>query len=68
MIQAEALNAADEVRHGFLTRAGGVSRGPFASLNCGFGSGDEPALVAENRGRAMTRLGLPGAALLGSIF
>ena len=63
MIQAEALNAADGVRHGFLTRAGGVSRGPFASLNCGFGSGDEPVLVAENRGRAMTRLGLRDAAL-----
>jgi YfiH family protein len=32
--------------HGFSTRAGGVSREPFASLN--FGAGDEPAHVAEN--------------------
>lgn len=46
------------VRHGFFTRAGGVSQGIFASLNCGLGSGDAPALVAENRRRAAAALGL----------
>lgn len=35
-------------RHGFSTRLGGVSTGPFASLNLG-GSGDDPSLVAENQ-------------------
>jgi polyphenol oxidase len=38
------------------TRAGGVSRGPFAELNLGASVGDEPASVAENRlrfGRAL---------------
>lgn len=53
MIEAAALKG---VRHGFFTRRGGVSRGLFASRNCGFGSGDEAALVAENRARAVTDL------------
>jgi polyphenol oxidase len=48
------------VRHGFFTRQGGVSEGIFASLNCGFGSSDEAAKVAENRARAMSVLGLAG--------
>lgn len=45
------------LRHGFFTRAGGVSTGVFASLNCS-GSGDDPAAVAENRRRALAALGL----------
>ena len=36
------------LRHGFFTRAGGVSGGVWASLNCGPGSDDDPAAVAEN--------------------
>lgn len=51
------------LRHGFFTRRGGVSEGVYASLNCGAGSRDDPARVAENRDRAMTALGLPGDAL-----
>jgi polyphenol oxidase len=46
------------IRHTFFTREGGVSHGLFASLNCGLGSGDAPALVAENRRRAAASLGL----------
>lgn len=37
------------IRHGFYTRVGGVSTGVYSSLNCGFGSDDERANVAENR-------------------
>lgn len=37
--------------HGFTTRAGGVSRAPFDSLNLGGKWGDQPAHVAENRRR-----------------
>jgi YfiH family protein len=48
------------IRHGFFTRHGGVSEGIYASLNCGFGSSDEAAKVAENRARAMAALGLAG--------
>jgi YfiH family protein len=46
------------IRHGFFTREGGVSEGVYASLNCGFGSGDDPAKVARNRAIAVDALGL----------
>jgi YfiH family protein len=58
MIEAEALKAAGGAHHGFFTRQGGVSHGLFASRNCGFGSGDNAAQVAENRSRAMSDLGV----------
>jgi len=48
-------------RHGFFGAAGGVSSGVYASLNCGFGSDDDTALVARNRELAGAELGLaPG--------
>ena len=34
--------------HAFSTRLGGVSAGPFASLNLGFGRGDPAGNVMEN--------------------
>lgn len=37
------------VGHGFSTRQGGKSRGPFASLNLGTRGGDNPFLVRANR-------------------
>lgn len=52
------------VPHGFFGRRGGVSSGDLASLNCGLGSGDDPALIAENRHR-VTEAVLPGATLTG---
>ena len=52
-IQAQPLARLAGVRHGFFGRQGGVSEGLYASLNCGFGSGDDPGLVAENRKRAL---------------
>jgi YfiH family protein len=45
------------IRHAFFTRQGGVSEGIYASLNVGAGSKDDPAAVAENRGRAAALLG-----------
>lgn len=50
-------------RHGFFTRRGGVSTGPFASLNCSLSGGDDPAAVGVNRGRVQASLG--AEALLG---
>jgi len=50
--------------HAFFTREGGVSEGLFTSLNCGLGSGDDAAKVAENRRRAMAALGLDGDRLV----
>jgi polyphenol oxidase len=41
----------------FTTREGGVSEGPFASLNLGLLTDDDPELVAENRRRACTAAG-----------
>ena len=58
-LRATALDL-PRIRHGFFTRRGGVSEGIFASLNCGFGSSDDAARVAENRARAMAVLGLEG--------
>lgn len=52
------------IAHGFFGRGGGVSTGDLASLNCGLGSNDDPALIAENRRRAADAL-LPGGALTG---
>lgn len=52
------------VPHGFFGRKGGVSTGDLASLNCGIGSDDDPARIAENRRRAADAV-LPGAALAG---
>lgn len=54
----------DGIAHGFFGRRGGVSTGELASLNCGLGSGDDPALIAENRRRVADAV-LPGAALTG---
>ncbi|MEJ6005647.1 peptidoglycan editing factor PgeF [Paucibacter sp. AS339] len=39
------------------TRSGGVSQGPYASMNVGLAVQDEPAAVAENRARIDQALG-----------
>ena len=52
-------------RHGFFTRAGGVSGGPYASLNCSMSGGDDPASVRENRARVARALGAKPDMLLG---
>lgn len=49
--------ALDGIRHGFCTRQGGTGNGLYESLNCGFGSGDDAAVVAVNWGRALALLG-----------
>lgn len=47
--RVELLTASTlDVPHGFPTRAGGVSAGPFAALNTSFSVGDEAAHVREN--------------------
>jgi len=45
------------VVHGITTRHGGVSQGPFATLNLSYSVGDAAAAVTENRRRAATALG-----------
>ena len=45
-------------RHGFFTRRGGVSEGPYASLNCSVSGGDAPHLVTRNRALAAEAVGV----------
>jgi len=57
MIEAPSLVALDGIKHRFFTRRGGVSSGLYSSLNCGYGSGDAPDNVRENRRRAAGTFG-----------
>jgi polyphenol oxidase len=41
----------DIFKHGFSSRVGGVSQGPFTSLNLGFRGADRPEAIHENRRR-----------------
>ena len=43
-----ALLESGMVRHGFSTRMGGVSEGPYATMNFSFTRGDDPEAVREN--------------------
>ena len=60
-----ALAAPDLRRRGvlalFTERTGGVSDGPFRSLNLGFHVGDRMARVQGNRRRIVETFGLPTA-------
>jgi YfiH family protein len=63
-LEAQTLAGLAGVRHGFFTRAGGVSGGVYESLNCGLGSGDDPAAVTENRRRVARAVGVGGDRLV----
>jgi purine-nucleoside/S-methyl-5'-thioadenosine phosphorylase / adenosine deaminase len=64
MLQAQSLSKLTGIRHGFFTRAGGVSQGIYASLNGGVGSNDAPAKVNENRARMAATMGVSPDRLL----
>ncbi len=57
LLRADLLDQPGLV-HAFTTRPGGVSEGPYASLNITRSRGDKPANVAENRERLRQALGL----------
>ncbi len=66
MTEPEFLAEASlQARHGFFTRRGGVSTGPFASLNCSLSGADARDSVLENRARAARVLGADPVSLLG---
>jgi polyphenol oxidase len=48
-ITCAQLSDTPHIQHGFFTRRDGKSTGIYDSLNCGFGSGDNIAIVEENR-------------------
>jgi len=64
MITSSAFNGLKGIRHAFFTRRGGVSRGVYESLNCGYGNGDADNNVAANRTRAMAMIDQPAEALV----
>ena len=55
----------DGVTHGFFGRAGGASSGIFQGLNCGYGSSDQHDVVAINRARVASAMGVDADALIG---
>ena len=66
MTEAEFVAApAIAARHGFFTRRGGVSQGPYASLNCAYAGQDSREAIMENRARAARALGAEPAHLVG---
>jgi len=54
----EGLRRAEGVMHAVLTRVGGVSGGPYATLNLGHTVGDDLTAVEENHRRALGIMGL----------
>ena len=52
-------------RHGFFTRRGGVSEGPYASLNASLSGGDDIGHVTQNRALVAGALGVPADRLVG---
>ena len=58
MLTAKPLEVVPHIRHGFFTRKGGASKGIYASLNCGLGSGDDKAAVRRNRAHVAQTLGV----------
>lgn len=46
--QFNAFNAFPSVTHALFTRQGGVSQGPFSTLNVGGNGGDDPKAVSQN--------------------
>jgi YfiH family protein len=60
-IESALLNeaAGGTIRHGYFTRAGGVSEGIYRGLNVGLGSHDERGNVEENRRRVAAWFDLP---------
>ena len=65
-MSAEFVTAANLApRHGFFTRKGGVSEGPFGSLNASLSSADVRENVMENRARIARAIGAEPANLLG---
>jgi len=67
MITVDSFARFPAIRHGFFTREGGVSSGVLSSLNCGYGASDTAVNVAENRHRAMAKIGSRGD-LLNTVY
>jgi polyphenol oxidase len=63
-VEAPALAGIAGIRHGFFGRLGGVSHGPFASLNVSLRNADHDASALENRRRVTAALDVADSPLL----
>ncbi len=63
-VTVPSLHVIPNLRHGFFTREGGHSTGLYASLNCGLGTNDDPALVSANRAEVSAALGFLASPLV----
>ncbi|MGO8959788.1 MAG: peptidoglycan editing factor PgeF [Streptosporangiaceae bacterium] len=61
VVRTDSLGA--RISAAFSSRAGGVSRAPYDSLNLGLGIGDDPVAVAANRAALADACGLPASDL-----
>mgnify|MGYP000146532723 CR=1 FL=1 len=61
---ADSFTAAGGVAHGFATRLGGVSKGPYAELNLGITRPDEREAVRENYRRFCAAIGADADSLV----
>ena len=58
-LQFDHLSRIPGLRHAVFTRLKGFSTGRFAGLNASFTTGDDPAVVAQNRAAIIDAVGLP---------
>ncbi|MCX5837178.1 MAG: peptidoglycan editing factor PgeF, partial [Deltaproteobacteria bacterium] len=63
-LETEELSAPDFVTHAFCTRRGGVSTGPYSSLNLGFLAGDRLEDVRRNQILVEEAFDVPGGRLI----
>ena len=61
---ANLLDKLPGISQRFFGRVGGISKGLYAGLNCGFGSGDEQADIEQNRAFVAKTIGTDPARLI----
>ena len=57
MLKSRKLSNFKNIRHGFFNKHGGVSKGIYKSLNCGFGSDDKSKNVIKNIDKVCKKIG-----------
>ena len=57
MLKSKKLSNFKNIRHGFFNKHGGVSKGIYRSLNCGFGSDDESKNIKKNIDKVCKKIG-----------
>ena len=57
MFKSKKLSKFKNIEHGFFNKTGGVSKGIYKSLNCGFGSNDKIKNIRKNIAKVCKRIG-----------